>query len=89
MGMLIHRHRDRTELDPPKVAEDHPAAETEPDSEYDPAAVADVYDELTDEQVADAYATNVGGRATKRDTQVAALRELDADQPTEGGSDSE
>jgi hypothetical protein len=48
-----------------------------------PAPAADAYDELTDEQVADAYATNVGGNHTSRKGQLKALRALDA----EAGSD--
>lgn len=44
--------------------------------EYD-VTDSDPYTELTDEQVAEAYATNVAGRATKRDSQVDALKALD------------
>lgn len=42
-------------------------------------AEPDAYDELTDEQVAEAYATNVGGNATSRKGQLKALRKLEAD----------
>lgn len=38
---------------------------------------ADAYDDLSDEQVAEAYATNVGGNATSRKGQLRALRKLD------------
>ena len=41
------------------------------------APEADAYDDLTDEQVAEAYAANVGGNATSRKGQVRALRKLD------------
>lgn len=37
----------------------------------------DAYDDLSDEQVAEAYATNVGGNATSRKGQLRALRKLD------------
>lgn len=40
------------------------------------AKVASEYDDLTDEQVSEAYDTNVGGKAKKRETQVAALTAL-------------
>ena len=40
---------------------------------------ADAYDDLTDEQVAEAYASNVGGNATSRRGQLKALRKQDAD----------
>jgi hypothetical protein len=36
------------------------------------------YDDLSDDEVSEAYATNVGGKAKKRETQVAALIALDA-----------
>lgn len=40
-------------------------------------AEPDAYDDLTDEQVAEVYAINVGGQATSRRGQVKALRKLD------------
>jgi hypothetical protein len=51
-----------------------------PASESDPQ---DPYAELTDEQVAEAYATNVGGNATTRKGQEKALRQLDAADSTD------
>ena len=73
-----HAEVDKT---PREVVEESAGDDPEPDT------TGDRYDDLSDDEVAEAYETNVGGRATKRETQVAALRELDADQPTEGGSD--
>lgn len=48
-----------------------------PDDE--PAPPADPYDDLTDEQVAEAYALNVGGNATSRKGQVKVLRAVEAE----------
>lgn len=47
----------------------------------DPAEApeADAYDDLTDEQVSEAYAVNVGGNATSRKGQLRALRKLEDD----------
>lgn len=44
-----------------------------------PAPEASPYAELTDEQVAEAYATNVGEDAEGREAQVSALEALDAE----------
>jgi hypothetical protein len=44
-----------------------------------PEPEASPYAELTDEQVAEAYATNVGEDAEGREAQVAALEALDAE----------
>jgi hypothetical protein len=71
MGMLINRHRDRNKDQPaPRKRKRKSKAEK-------PAPPVSPYTELTDEQVADAYATNVGGEATERDAQVAELEALD------------
>ena len=43
------------------------------------AGEPDAYDDLSDEQVAEAYATNVGGNATSRKGQLRALRKLEDD----------
>jgi hypothetical protein len=48
-------------------------------AEVVPAEDASPYAELTDEQVAEAYATNVGEDAEGREAQVAALEALDAE----------
>lgn len=68
MGMLLSYHEGY-------------AGEAEAEPEADPGTPgppADAYDELTDEQVAEAYATNVGGNATSRKGQTKVLRALDA-----------
>lgn len=68
MGMLLTYHEGYFPEDKQK--------RREPDRE------PDAYDALTDEQVAEAYATNVGGNATSRNGRVKALRKLDAEQTT-------
>lgn len=67
------RHPDRFE-----VVEDEPAGDPKDDGS-EPGPEADAYDDLTDEQVAEAYATNVAGNATTRKGQLKALRKLEAD----------
>lgn len=62
MGMLLTYHR--------KAATEAAEREATP-------ATPDAYDDLTDEQVAEAYAINVGGNATSRKGQLRALRKLD------------
>lgn len=67
MGMLITHHEGYW-----------PESDEQPVKRA-PARELDAYDELTDEQVAEAYATNVGGNATTRKGQVKALRKLEAE----------
>lgn len=45
-----------------------------------PPAPPSPYDDLSDEEVADAYSTNVGGEATEREAQVAELQALESDE---------
>lgn len=63
MGMLLSYHEGYR---PPE------------DDDQEPAT-PDLYDDLTDEQVAEAYATNVGGNATSRKGQLRVLRKLDSE----------
>lgn len=71
MGMLL-TYREGYFPDSAEAAE-------QSDSEPTPAPEADAYDDLTDEQVAEAYTVNVGGNATSRKGQLRALRKLDAE----------
>jgi hypothetical protein len=103
MGMLMHRHRveqmkaegEAGEAKPkPRRKRDRKAKPVE--THNPPAAPeaelgdAPTWSELTDDQVVDAYVTNVGGDAEDRDAMVAALEALDADgtvqEPAEGTS---
>lgn len=78
MGMLLTYREGYfpDDNDPERAEVEHAGEHTE---DGNPAAAADAYDDLTDEQVADAYATNVGGQATSRRGQLKALRKLDAE----------
>lgn len=69
--MLLSYHDDyRLEADASEPVTDRPVVNLRK---------PDAYDELTDEQVAEAYATNVAGNATSRKGQLKALRALDAE----------
>lgn len=63
--MLLRRHRLAREA----VAAEAPVPDRDPDA----------YDDLTDAEVSEAYATNVAGNATSRKGQLRALRALDAE----------
>ena len=88
MGMLITHHegywpkgkgpkpakgRNRRNRRNDNVGADAPAEQSPAEPEASP------YAELTDDQVAEAYATNVGEGAEGREAQVAALEALDAE----------
>lgn len=78
MGMLLtYREGYFPGDNDPERAEVEHAGEHPEDAPEAPEA--DAYDDLTDEQVAEAYAINVGGNATSRKGQVRALRKLDDD----------
>jgi len=77
MGMLITHHEGYW-----------PESDEQPVKRA-PAREPDAYDELTDEQVAEAYATNVGGNATSRKGQLKALRALEAEVTTPVADESE
>jgi hypothetical protein len=90
MGMLIRRHRDRHEADAAKAEKpkrQRNRRKPEQPADQPPAPEDNPYDGLTDEQVAEAYATNVGGEDTERDAQVAALQALEADTPEDNSGE--
>lgn len=78
MGMLMNRHRPERKVEDPDNRVPRRRARRK--------AKASPYAELTDTQVAEAYATNVGGGAGRREAQQAALEALDAEnsQPDNG-----
>lgn len=67
MGMLLRRHRLARE-----------AAGAETPAEEQPDAVSP-YEALTDDEVFEAYVTNVDGDAESREDMITELSELDAD----------
>ena len=79
MGMLLTYRAGYFpgENDPERAEVEHAGEHGDGDNAPEPEA--DAYDDLTDEQVAEAYATNVGGNATSRKGQLRALRKADAD----------
>lgn len=86
MGMLLARHRaERKVEDPDNRATRAPRRRRK--TQDQPPAPVSPYAELTDEQLDEAYATNVpDGTAPDRDAKVAELTALDAenDQPDNG-----
>ena len=85
MGMLMNRHRPERKVEDPDNRATRRRKSRRKTAEQ-PAPPASPYADLTDEQVSEAYTTNVGREAEGREAQQAELEALDAEngQPDNG-----
>lgn len=84
MGMLLHRHRKAraaavttSKVAQPRNRRNRKAKAKAAEQPKAPATQVTPYAELDDDQLLEAYSTNVGGNAESRDDMVAELAALD------------